>query len=198
MRPCARTGTQKRDCLPAENNAIPKGAKYIWRTVMARPSKTNKRKVVQAAKASVAPKGARPSATRRTVIATLAWVALGVGTIGAGGAWAVSSYNQSQEERDLTRIGKGQPAVVQIRDPQCSICNALQREARKALTQLDGEPPIYLVADITQPEGAIFAQLHTVQHVTLLVFDAQGNRVETLVGSRTRDELAPVFARYVR
>ena len=98
----------------------------------------------------------------------------------------------------MTRIGKGEPAVVQIHDPQCSICNALQRETHKALTQLEGQAPIYLVADLTQTEGAIFAQRHTVQHVTLLVFDGDGNRVETLVGSKTRAELGLVFERYAR
>ena len=165
---------------------------------MVRPSKTNKRKREQALKASGTPQSVLPRVTRRGVMGALGWAALGVGVVGASGAWAVSSYIQSQQERDLTRIGKGEPAVVQIHDPQCSICNALQRETRKALTQLEGQAPIYLVADLAQTEGAIFAQRHTVQHVTLLVFDGDGNRVETLVGSKTRAELGLVFERYAR
>ena len=165
---------------------------------MARPSKTNKRKREQALKAADAPQSILPRVTRRGIMGTLGWAALAVGVVGAGGAWAVSSYTQSQQERDLSRIGKGQPAVVQIHDPQCPICNALQRETRKALTQLEGQAPIYLVPDLIQTEGAIFAQQHTVQHVTLLVFDGEGNRVETLVGSKTRTELTPVFQRYTR
>jgi hypothetical protein len=32
--------------------------------------------------------------------------------------------------------------------------------------------------------------------VTLLIFDAQGRRVETLTGTRTQAELLPVFERF--
>lgn len=159
---------------------------------MARGQHSNKRKKAQAAKAVEQP---RQPMTRR---ALLGWVGAGVGGIaalGAGGAWAVNSFNRSVAERDLSRVGQGRPAIVQIHDPQCPVCNALQRETRKALAQMEGEPPVYLVADLTQTEGAVFAQRYSVPHVTLLLFNAQGQRVETLTGSRTRDELAPIFAR---
>jgi len=162
---------------------------------MARTSKTNKRRQLQQEKMAAAPTK-RAKTSRRDI---LGWVGLGIvgaGAVTAGGAWAVSSFNQSVAERDLDRIGQGKPAIVQIHDPQCPICNALQRETRKALAQMEGEPPVYLVADLTQTEGAVFAQLHRVPHVTLLVFDGEGNRVETISGSRTHDELLPVFNRH--
>jgi len=37
-----------------------------------------------------------------------------------------------------------------------------------------------------------------VPHVTLLLFDAAGNRVETLNGSRTRDQLLPAFEQLMK
>lgn len=123
---------------------------------------------------------------------------LGVGVLGGGGAWSVNSFTRSKDERDLSWIRKGKPSVVPIPDPQCPICNALQRETLKALGKLDGESPIYLIADITQTEGAVFGQRHSVPHVTLLLFDADGKRVQTLTGCRTRDELEPIFERHAR
>jgi hypothetical protein len=162
---------------------------------MARSSKNNKRKQQQA---TIAAQAASPSWTRRRVLGGISVAAIGLGVLAAGGAWAVSSFNRSVDERDLSRIGQGAPSVVQIHDPQCPICNALQRETRKALGALEGEPPIYLIADLTQTEGAVFAQRNSVQHVTLLLFDGEGNRVQTLTGSRDRKELAEIFARHTR
>ncbi|MGB5865399.1 MAG: hypothetical protein WBG95_14000 [Sulfitobacter sp.] len=165
---------------------------------MARKSKTNKRKQAQASRPGGVEPAARSAVTRRGMMVRAGSVLAGIAVLGAGGVWAVNSFTQSQQERDLSRIGKGAPVVVQIHDPQCAICNGLQREARKALARLDADAPIYLVADLTQTEGAIFAQQHAVQHVTLLLFDGDGNRVQTLTGSRTRDELEPIFARLTR
>lgn len=161
-------------------------------------ARTNKRKQQQKQKAVSAPEAPAPKKSRRDLLAWAGVGALGIGVLGGGGAWAVTSFSRSVQERDLERIGQGTPAIVQIHDPQCPICNALQREARKALSQMEGEQPVYLVADLTQTAGAIFAQVQSVQHVTLLLFDAQGNRVETLTGSRTRDELMPQFERLMR
>lgn len=167
---------------------------------MARTNKGNKRKQMQAAKQ---PTSESQILSRRNIFQWMAGGVLSVGVLGAGGAWAVNSFNRSVDERDLSRIGQGQPSIVQIHDPQCPVCNALQRETRKALKQLAGkqlavEPPIYLIADITQTEGAVFAQQHRVQHVTLLLFDAQGQRVQTLTGSRTRAELEPIFVKHAQ
>lgn len=161
---------------------------------MARTSKSSKRKQLQKAKSVTAPKPAR---TRRDLLAWGGFALLGTAAFAGGGAWAVSSFNQSVAEHDLTRIGQGRPAIVQIHDPQCPMCTALQRETRKALAKMtEAERPVYLIADLTRTEGAVFAQLHSVPHVTLLIFDAQGRRVETLTGTRTQAELLPVFERF--
>ena len=165
---------------------------------MARSPKTNKRKQAQAARATNPTPQQQATTSRRSLLRTGGLTLLGTAVLAGGGVWAVGSFNRSVDERDLTRIGQGVPTVVQIHDPQCPVCNALQRETRKALRGMAEAAPLYLVADITQPEGAMFAQRHRVQHVTLLVFDGAGARVETLTGSRTRTELAPVFARYAR
>lgn len=155
-------------------------------------ARTNKRKQQQKQKATGTP---APQKTRRDVLTWAGAGVLGLGVVGGGAAWAVSSFNRSVEERDLSRLGQGVPAIVQVHDPQCPICNALQRETRKALSEMEGAQPVYLIADITQTSGAVFAQVQGVPHVTLLLFDAAGNRVETLSGSRTEDQLLPAFER---
>ncbi|QUJ77007.1 hypothetical protein KDD17_02880 [Sulfitobacter albidus] len=158
-------------------------------------AKTNKRKRAQAEKRGAAPQATRAPVNRR---ALLGWSIAGVALAGAAGAWGVTSFNASQAERDLSRIGQGAPAIVQIHDPQCPLCNDLQRETRKALAGLEGEPPVYLVADLTLPEGAAFARDHAAAHVTLLLFDAAGRRVQTIQGPHTRTQLQPMFARLTR
>ena len=158
-------------------------------------ARTNKRKQQQKQKA---PTAVAPKRTRRDMLAWAGLGALGLGVVAGGGAWAVSSFNRSVKERDLSRIGQGVPSVVQVHDPQCPICNALQRETRKALSDMEGDQPLYLIADITQTPGAVFAQVQGVPHVTLLLFDAAGNRVETLNGSRTRDQLLPAFEQLMK
>lgn len=158
-------------------------------------ARTNKRKQQQKQTASTSP---APQMSRRDVLTWAGAGILGLGVVGGGTAWAVTSFKRSVQERDLSRLGQGVPSIVQVHDPQCPICNALQRETRKALSNMEGEKPVYLIADITQTPGAVFAQVQAVPHVTLLLFDAQGNRVETLSGSRTRDQLMPVFERLMR
>ena len=53
---------------------------------------------------------------------------------GGGGWYLVSEVRATIAEQDLSRIGNGIPAVVQIHDPQCPRCLALQRETRKAMS----------------------------------------------------------------
>lgn len=121
----------------------------------------------------------------------------GAAFVGAG-AWAVSGIRAVAAEQDLSLIGKGAPAVVQIHDPQCSMCTELQREARKALKCFDDEEFVYLVASIRTKEGSAFAAKHGVPHVTLMLIDGAGNVQDVLNGVRQHDELKPIFTRHLR
>ncbi len=118
---------------------------------------------------------------------------LGGAVILGGGYFGIRSVRASIGETDLSKIGQGVPAVVQIHDPNCPICNALQREARKAINDMDGDKPEYLVANIKTVEGSNFAADHGVPHVTLLTFNAKGELQDVLRGSRKHAELRPVF-----
>lgn len=131
------------------------------------------------------------SVTRRTVLgggAVASAVVLG------GGFWGISSFRLYASEHDLTRVGNGDLAIVQIHDPQCPTCTALQKQTRRALRDFDDCGMAYLVADITTPEGAAFARRFNAPNVTLLLFDAQGELQRRVQGLQQAAALAEVFA----
>ena len=97
------------------------------------------------------------------------------------------------QEGYLTRIGNGIPTIVQIHDPQCPKCVALQQETRDALSNFEDGKLQYLVANIRTVEGKMLATSHGVGHVTLLLFDGQGRKLNTLVGSNTGRYLTEMF-----
>lgn len=117
-------------------------------------------------------------------------------TAGAGGVglWAVGSFRAYAAEHDLTRVGQGDIAIVQIHDPQCPTCTALQKQTRAALRDFDDCGITYLVADITTPDGADFARKHRVSNVTLLLFDGAGQLHDTVHGLQQASQLAQTFA----
>lgn len=149
-----------------------------------------------AAAAPAAPGKRRRS--RREVLQNLGYGAVGLAVIGGGGWYLASSVHAGIVEQDLSRIGNGIPTVVQIHDPDCPQCRALQREAREALSALDGGEIQFLVANIRQPDGRELAAAHGVGHVTLLLFDGSGTRRGVLVGETRSEILQGEFERLIR
>ncbi|MEL6209318.1 MAG: hypothetical protein AAFR44_03910 [Pseudomonadota bacterium] len=149
------------------------------------------------------PKTAAPAAKAKGGMdrrALLGWLQVGGGAallFGGVGYYAVSSTMTTLSEQDLSRIGNGVPTVVQIHDPNCPQCAALQREARAAMDAMDPGALDYVVANIKTAEGARYARLHGVGHVTLLLVDGQGEVVNVLQGVRDRAELTRAFTRHV-
>ncbi|MGI9381977.1 MAG: hypothetical protein ACR2PO_02395 [Methyloligellaceae bacterium] len=139
-----------------------------------------------------------PETDRRDVLARIRnWGVLGVLVAGAGW-YLVDEVTATIAEHDLSRVGNGTPTVVQVHDPQCNRCLALQRETRNALETLDDGAIQYVVANIRTAEGRQFAAAHGVGHVTLLLFDKNGKRRNVLVGERHRNSLAALFRSHVR
>jgi len=75
---------------------------------------------------------------------------------------------------------------------------ALQRETRDALESFGADEFRYLVANVRRSEGRAFASAHRVGHMTLLLFDGQGSRRESLVGRYTARALERVFRRHLK
>ncbi len=134
-----------------------------------------------------------PEVSRRDALAKIRnWGLLGVLT--AGGGWYLADeVMATMAEQDLSRVGNGKPTVVQIHDPQCSQCRALQSETRRALENIDDDTLQYVVANIRTAEGHAFASANRVGHVTLLLFDGNGKRKNVLTGPRHSSAIEAAF-----
>lgn len=143
-------------------------------------------------KTKTAPVAAEP--TRRDMLRLIRTGAIATAAAVGGGYWAFGSFRAYAAEHDLSKVGQGAPTIVQVHDPQCPTCTALQRETRRALKDFDDCGMTYLVADIKTEEGAAFARKYTVPHVTLLLFDGAGTLLNTVHGMQQADHLAQVFA----
>lgn len=143
-------------------------------------------------KAKAAP-AAPEQPERRDVLKLMRNGTIGAVALGGLGWWGVSAVRATAAEQDLSRVGKGKPSIVQIHDPQCPMCTQLQRAARRALKSLDDDNLVYLVANIRGDEGRQFAARYNVPHVTLILFNGDGEVQQILNGVRSDDELMPLF-----
>ena len=116
---------------------------------------------------------------------------------GGGGWYLADEVMATITEQDLSKIGNGIPAIVQIHDPQCSRCLELQRETRKAMKAFSGEELQYLVANIRSAKGRKLATTHGVGHITLVLFDGRGDRKQVIHGINRSDYLKQVFRTHV-
>lgn len=156
---------------------------------MSKPRKPQKRN--SKTRAPVA--DATPERSRRDVLKLLRNGGIGVLAVAGGGYFGVGSYRAFAAEHDLSRVGQGKPVIVQVHDPSCPTCTALQRQTRNALREFGECDLVYLIADINTPEGQAFAVQHGVGNVTLLLFDGQGGLQNTVQGMRSKDQLMPIF-----
>lgn len=131
--------------------------------------------------------------SKRNFLTTLRNYAIGFAIVGsAGGVWAYSIQG-SLHEQDLTRIGQGVPSIVQVHNPQCSLCRSLQRETRAALEEFGDDELTYLVADINTAGGRDIADKYSVPHVTLLLFDGAGELQHIVRGVQQKETLVAEF-----
>lgn len=125
-------------------------------------------------------------------------LAIGAGVLGGTGYALARTVMGTVNEHDLTRVGNGTPTIVQIHDPNCSLCRGLQRETREALEAFEDGELDYVVANIKSQKGLSFANRYGVQHVTLLLFDDKGDLKRVLEGQRRSRELAREFRQLIR
>lgn len=168
--------------------------------------KTNKRKpagkearkrAAPAEAAAPVASAAKRSVERRETLRRIRDWGLIVALVGAVVWWAVDDVQASRAEQDLTRIGDGSPSIVQVHDPNCSSCLALQSEVRAALSDFEDGELRYLVANLNTTAGRAFANQHGVGHVTLVLFDAQGRKRDVMTGVTAAPTLKTAFRRHV-
>ena len=111
------------------------------------------------------------------------WFVLLAGVVGSGLAAFKYNYNISH---DLSVIGKGVPTIVQIHDPNCSLCNQLRRNADAAAEKF-GDRMLFRIADISTEQWRRLQRQHDVPHMTLLLFDGEGYLRNVLRGVKSQD-----------
>ncbi|MEM1372228.1 MAG: hypothetical protein AAGG72_08405 [Pseudomonadota bacterium] len=152
----------------------------------------NKKKI-NARKKKQAQVAAAAQPDRRDILKLARNGALGAAALGGVSWWALSGIRATAAEMDLTKVGNGQPTIVQIHDPQCALCTELQRETRKALKCFDDGQLQYLVASIRTEEGARFAAARGLPHVTLVLMDGEGGVHDIVRGVHPEEALKPRF-----
>lgn len=135
-----------------------------------------------------------PDIGRRRVLTGTAKLLIGVAVVGGGSVFAVTAVRATAHEQDISRVGQGVPTVVQIHDPNCALCTALQKETRKALKGFDASELDYVVANVKTDEGGAFAARHGQPHVTLMLMDPDGRPVRILNGPQDSGDLRQIFA----
>jgi len=135
---------------------------------------------------------------RRGLFALVRNKAIGLAVAGGAGTYFYSTYQAYLKEHDLTKVGQGKPTIVQVHDPNCPVCNALQKAARSTLSQFEDEKYEFLIADIMTQKGRQFSTKYRVPHVTLLLFDGAGNLKHVHQGMKTSEQLEPIFRRFLR
>jgi len=138
-------------------------------------------------KAKAGKKGRKPLVSKRRFLQLLI-------AIPAGGVAGAAIHRHDVNKRtlhNLADVGTGQPTVVQIHDPACTLCRRLMANTK---TALDGKSDIlYRVADVTSSKGAAFQRQYNVPNVTLLMFNGQGSHVGTIRGVTPVADLIDAF-----
>lgn len=133
---------------------------------------------------------------RRRVVFGVAGVVLAFGAVAA--VFAVMNV-QDRRAGDLSLVGNGVPAVVQVHDIACPVCNELRDNVQSIEDEFSDDDLVIRVADIATDEGLAFARRHTAnRRVTLLFLDGDGNLVDEQVGLRSPEELRVAFVAHSR
>lgn len=127
--------------------------------------------------------------TRRELVVSYLFKGTLIAAVGGGAALFAADFRSKVMEQDLSIVGKGTPTIVQIHDPSCSMCAALQSQTRKALRSFSDEQVIYRVANIRTQEGLDWQTKEALPHVTLVFYDAKGERLTTIEGVTPKSEI---------
>ena len=155
---------------------------------MARKRKSGARK----ASTQAASKSTGGKFDRRKLLFGAGFLVLAIGSMASLHAYE----KQKRKLHDLSVIGTGLPAIVQIHDPGCSVCRRLKSVTENTMGDL---PDVnFRIADITTSKGREFQQQYGVPKTTLLLFDAKGKHLHTMSGLIKKQEITEAAERYFR
>lgn len=117
----------------------------------------------------------------------------GAAALVVASAGALATYDKRQRTlHDLTAIGDGSPSVIQIHDTSCTVCRSLKSRTAQALESFDDVN--FRLADLATAEGRKLAGQYGVGKITLLLFNAKGEHLQTVQGLRTVEDLSQLFS----
>ncbi len=132
---------------------------------------------------------------RRRTIVQISIVALIV-AVGGGVLYALNM--RESESYDLSEIGNGIPAVVQVHDVTCPVCTELRANVTRIENEFDDSDLLIRVADIRDESGRRFAARYTTaRRATLLFIDGDGSLVQVTSGEQSVGELRRLFRRHL-
>ena len=146
--------------------------------------KKNSTKVKKSPSKKVAATSNRSKPTKTKPINWLRWAKRGLITLVLASitTFSVAAYmDKLAFEQDLSVIGNGKAAVVQIHDPGCQLCQQLKRNLNRVKGDFEDSVQ-FKIANIKNKKGNEFASKHRVGHVTLLFFDKRGRRTNIING----------------
>ena len=132
--------------------------------------------------------------SRRRFLKHIRRVATSVALVTIVGVGLTAYKRHYDVTHDLSVIGNGVPTVIQVHDTGCQLCQKL-RDNVNAVKGEFSDRIQFRIADIHTAEGRALASRYDVSHVTLLLFDGQGELVKTLHGVREPESLRPSFER---
>jgi len=118
------------------------------------------------------------------------WVVGGIFLLFAAAAAMTLSRGYSD---DLSRIGKGKAAVVLIRDKNAVQSVELMNVLEGVRDQYAGKVE-FLLTDFDTPRGRAFVETNNAAPATLVLLDANGNRVKILSAPQTAGSLQQEIA----
>ncbi|MGB1157493.1 MAG: hypothetical protein ACPG42_11805 [Alphaproteobacteria bacterium] len=95
---------------------------------------------------------------------------------------------------DYSVIGSGDPVIVQVHQLNCTDCDILRANAKRALKQIDNERLKYRMAYLHKAEGIAFASQHgAARFSTLVLFDRFGRKKGIYSGVQDTEQLVELF-----
>lgn len=132
---------------------------------------------------------------RRSRVVRGALIAAAVLAVGGGGLFALNM--REEKVRDLSVVGTGIPAVVQVHDITCPVCTELRGNVERISGDYSERELLIRVADVATDEGLAFAARYTAaRRATLLFIDGEGNLVEEHTGALPPADLRMLFDRH--
>jgi hypothetical protein len=129
---------------------------------------------------------------RRNQLAVVVIVAV---VLAVGVVATIAAAERSEEQlRDLTAVGRGVPAIVQVHDTTCPVCSQLRANIERIEDEFSDDELVIRVADVHSDDGLRFVGRYTSQRrVTLLFFDGDGELTDIQTGLQPVSQLRDAF-----